>query len=98
MHLLLINSYFLYNKHVKKTSLYDYRLSVIQGLLPKQQNIQINTKKRNSETHLPKKVPKNNKKRYMYKRCKYCYAQGIRKDTIYFCNECQDQPGLCLDR
>lgn len=28
---------------------------------------------------------------------KYCYAQGIRKDTIYFCNECQDQPGLCLD-
>ncbi|KAL4103748.1 hypothetical protein QTP88_019089 [Uroleucon formosanum] len=72
-------------------------LSVIQGLLPKQQNIQINTKKRNSETHLPKKVPKNNKKRYMYKRCKYCYAQGIRKDTIYFCNECQDQPGLCLD-
>ncbi|KAF0752656.1 piggyBac transposable element-derived protein 4-like [Aphis craccivora] len=46
----------------------------------------------NSETHLPKKVPKNNKKR-----CKYCYAQGIRKDTIYFCNECQDQPGLCLD-
>ncbi|KAE9526187.1 hypothetical protein AGLY_013818 [Aphis glycines] len=34
---------------------------------------------------------------YMYKRCKYCYAQGIRKDTIYFCNECQDQPGLCLD-
>jgi len=61
MHLLLINSYFLYNKPVKKTSLYDYRLSVIQGLLPKQQNIQIKTKKRNSETHLPKKVPKNNK-------------------------------------
>lgn len=45
------------------------------------------------------KVQKNSKKRYtsMYKRCKYCYSKGIRKDTIYFCAECQDQPGLCLE-
>lgn len=38
IHLLLINSYFLYNKNVKKISLYDNRLSVIDGLLPEQNN------------------------------------------------------------
>jgi len=97
MHLLLINSYFLYNKHVKKMKLYDYRLAVIQGLLPDSQNIPVNSNKRYSETHLPLKVQKNSKKRYMYKRCKYCYSKGIRKDTIYFCAECQDHPGLCLE-
>lgn len=36
---MLINSYNLYNKYVKKISLYDYRLSVIEVLLPNYQNI-----------------------------------------------------------
>lgn len=43
-------------------SLYDYRLAVIQGLLPNNQNIPVNSKKRNCETHLPKKFRKIVKK------------------------------------
>lgn len=48
LHLLLINSYFLYNKHVKKISLYEYRQSIIQDLLPSDEII-LNT------THKTKK-------------------------------------------
>lgn len=39
IHLLLKNYYFLYNKYAKKTSFYDYRLSVIEALLRNNQNI-----------------------------------------------------------
>jgi hypothetical protein len=57
IHLLLINSYFLYNRHIKKISLYDYRISVIESLLPKKDN----KTQKNSEAHLPKKVEKMKK-------------------------------------
>lgn len=81
-HLLLVNSYFLYNKHVKKTSLYNCRLSVI-GLLPKKEN---NTptnsqKKKRTEIHLPKKSRKN---QYFKKRCKVCADRKIHKETYLF--------------
>lgn len=100
LHLLLLNSYFLYNKHVKKISLYEYRLSIIQNVLPSNQNILNSTQKikKPDEFHLPKKVLKNEKKRYLYKRCKICYETGIRKDTTYYCEQCNDQPGLCLEK
>lgn len=64
LHLLLINSYFLYNKHVKKMSLYEYRLSIIQNLLPSDENV-LNTThkiKKPNNFHLPKNVLKNEKK------------------------------------
>lgn len=98
IHLLLLNSYFLYNKHVKKISLYDYRLSIIEGLVPeKENNIPKNAQRIKHETHLPKRVPKNQKNRYLKKRCKVCADQKIRQETIYFCDQCDDQPGLCLE-
>ncbi|KAL4149291.1 hypothetical protein QTP88_003271 [Uroleucon formosanum] len=64
LYLLLINSYFLYNKQVKKISLYEYRLSIIQDLLPSDEII-LNTThktKKPDNFHLPKKVLKNEKK------------------------------------
>ena len=65
IHLLLINSYFLYNKYAKKTSLYEFRLSVIESLLPNNQTVfDTNTRimKKKNKTHFPKKVEKNDKK------------------------------------
>jgi len=101
LHLLLVNSYFLYNKYAKKTTLYDYRISVIEALLSDKQIIQDNTpqiiKNKKNEAHYPKKVDKNDKKKYKYKRCQICSEKGIRKDTIYYCTECKEQPGLCLE-
>jgi len=38
------------------------------------------------------------KKSYLYKRCKICYDKGIRKDIIYYCEQCNGEPGLCLEK
>lgn len=99
LNLLLTNSYTLYNKYVKKVPLYEFRLSVIQSLLPNDQNITGNPQKAiiPCNTHFPKKVNKNVKKRYLYKRCKICYDKGIHKVTMFFCPLCKNKPGLCLD-
>jgi len=32
------------------------------------------------------------------KRCKVCADKKIRKETIYYCNQCEDEPGLCLEQ
>lgn len=54
--------------------------------------------KKSDGFHLSNKVLKYERKRYLYERCKICYERGIRKDTIYYCEQCKDQPGLCLDK
>lgn len=79
--------------------MYDYRLSIIEGLLPNIENKVPETSqtKKKHEIHVPKKVQKNIKNRYLYKRWKVCYNKNTRKDTIYFCDQCEDIPGLCLD-
>lgn len=72
LHLLLINSYFLYNKHVKKMLSYEYRLSIIQNVLLNVENILKTTHKTkiSGDFHLPKKVLKK-KKRYFTKDVKF---------------------------
>lgn len=57
IHLLLINSYFLYNKCAKKISLYDFRLSVIESLLSINENVPDNKRvsKKNVKYITPKK-------------------------------------------
>jgi len=42
-------------------------------------------------------VDKNHKRRYIRKRCRICATKGKRVETIYYCNKCEDQPGLCLE-
>jgi hypothetical protein len=63
IYLLLLNSYFLYNKYAKKTSLYEFRLSVIEVLLPNDLDNNTRITKKKNEKHLPKKVEKNDKKK-----------------------------------
>jgi hypothetical protein len=58
IHLLLLNSYFLYNKYAKKTLLYEFRLSVIEALLPNDLDNNTRMTKKKNEKHLPKKVEK----------------------------------------
>jgi len=83
----------LYNKYAKKTSLYDYRLSVIKTLLPKIVITQIVKKKRKPSS---KKSWKNDKKNININDAKFV-REGIRKDTIYYCGECKDKLGLRLE-
>jgi hypothetical protein len=37
------------------------------------------------------------KKKYKYKRYQICSGKGIREDTIYYCMECNEKPGLCVE-
>ncbi|KAE9542526.1 hypothetical protein AGLY_003387 [Aphis glycines] len=85
----LINSPILYCKNIKKINLYDYRLSVIKALLSANSNPVPRLDPQISERHFPIK--------YIRKRCRLCASLGKREETIYYCNKCDTQPGLCLD-
>lgn len=64
---LLLNSYFLYIKYVKKISFYDFRLSVLESLLPEDAVKNI-TKPKVSE-HVITKIDKTNEKGKMPSLC-----------------------------
>jgi len=94
----MLNSHLLYNKNIKKMSYYDFRLSVINSLLSVKSNTTTTVPKiSKSDTHFPNKVEKNEKNRFIRKRCKFCATKGIRAETLYFCSKCEDKPGLCIE-
>jgi hypothetical protein len=97
----LLNSFLLYCKNVKKISYYDFRISVINSLISSNKDTISDTIRLPysllPQKHLPIKVDKNRKNRYICKRCRICAAKGKRTETIYYCNKCEDQPGLCLE-
>ncbi|KAF0694469.1 piggyBac transposable element-derived protein 4-like, partial [Aphis craccivora] len=97
----LLNSFLLYCKNVKKISYYDFRISVINSLISSNKDTISDTIRLPCsllpQRHLPIKVDKNRKNRYIRKRCRICVTKGKRTETIYYCNKCEDQPGLCLE-
>lgn len=96
--ILLLNSYLLYNKNVKKISFYDYRLKIISTILNSgENNITKRQPTNNNALHFSKKVPKNKNNKIMYKRCKLCSSKGVRKMMSFYCSMCEDEPGFCLD-
>jgi hypothetical protein len=96
--ILLLNSYLLYNKNVKKISFYDYRLKIISTLLNSgESNITERQPTNNNALHFSKKVPKNKNNKIMYKRCKLCSSKGVRKITSFYYSMCEDEPEFCLD-
>lgn len=98
LHLLFQNSYILFKKYSgKQMSFYDFRLAVLEKLLPDGEN-EVQEKVKCSE-HLPVKITITNEKgKTLRKRCRACWKQKVRKDTIYHCPICPDQPGLCLGK
>lgn len=97
LQLLLLNSFFLYNKYSgKKLNFYEYRLSVIEVLLPEVSAKPVT--KKAALDHLPTKIENTNKKGHtLRKRCKVCSQDKRRKDTMYHCQACPEKPGLCLE-
>lgn len=98
LQLFLVNSYYLYNKIYKKLDFYHFRLTVIRSLLSEKTipafPIVTFCPKVN---HLPAKYKKNVDGKQMRKRCKFCYVNNVRKNTPFFCPNCVDMPGLCLE-
>lgn len=48
--------------------------------------------------HTPGLVKRNQKGRFIRKRCKQCYREGKRVETMILCSVCPDKPGLCFGR
>lgn len=84
----------------RKMSLYDFRLSILEELLPVAEH-----PRRNPQMPTPQFVQHviahtdghsesrpTDKKR---KKCRVCYPKGLDKKTIFVCSTCPDKPGLC---
>ncbi|XP_046684543.1 piggyBac transposable element-derived protein 4-like [Homalodisca vitripennis] len=94
----MINAFRLYRKAnpTSKKSLYDFRLNVIRALLPPKENLQLRPVQRNASRHVLSKITKQtNKTRVTRKRCRQCAKEGNETRTIYFCAQCEGEPGLC---
>jgi hypothetical protein len=91
---MLLNFYLYNSQNEKKMTLYDFRLGVIEKLLgPPPSSTIVSIK----GTHLPIFCPKDDLGKTKRKRCKYCWTiSHERKDSIFYCPECPDQPGFCL--
>ncbi|KAF7282652.1 hypothetical protein GWI33_002191 [Rhynchophorus ferrugineus] len=106
---ILINAFFLYNKNVtERMSFYDFRLKIIDYLLShSKKETSKRTKystskntKRKSTDHCPqtiKKANKDGKDWSVRRKCKLCASNNKRKDTMYCCLDCENQPFLCLE-
>lgn len=95
--IMLLNSYYLYKQgdFKSKRSFYEFRLCVIEKLLgppPPQPLPKVNI------SHLPELCPTNKEgSRINRRRCQICWKkENVRKDSIYYCPLCPNQPGLCL--
>ncbi|XP_043259648.1 piggyBac transposable element-derived protein 4-like [Colletes gigas] len=95
---LLLNSFFLYSKYspsTKKIIFFNFRLCIINAFLfeNNQENIPPTLLQ---HEHLPEMLSRDEQNRIKRKRCRQCFAKGLRKNTNYFCSGCKDNPGLCL--
>lgn len=101
IYMMLYNSYMLYNKTArKKLSFYDFRMSVIEEMLPEKvpESAKPTAAKPNIiSEHLPAKCAKGPSGKTLRRRCKQCWSRGERKDSQYCCPACPESPGLCLE-
>lgn len=102
--MLLSNAHYLFNEvrvagGEKKMPLYDFRLSVVDALLPDKPQPE-RPLKRKSIQHAPSRITelKPDGKRLKQKRCKVCSSNGKRKDVTWHCLECEGNPGFCVPK
>lgn len=95
--IMLLNSYYLYKQgHFNNCKgFYEFRLSVIESLVGPPPSVPVITEK----IHLPQLCPRSEGSNRVKKRkCQACKEnENARKDSIYYCPLCPNQPGLCLD-
>ncbi|XP_046406282.1 piggyBac transposable element-derived protein 4-like [Ischnura elegans] len=95
--IMLINSYILYNKFSgNKKSLYEYRMEVIESLLSsKISALPPSPQPKKGLSHFPAIAGDGTKGKKPQKRCRVCYAKGVRKAIIYICPDYEGE-GSCL--
>lgn len=99
MQICLVNGYLLFNAKnpTNKTTLYKFRMDVMEKLLPMPDIIQHSQPPSGGKIHLPANLPKRGSNT-LRKRCKHCYAKNKKRVAVITgCPDCPTFPGLCLD-
>lgn len=92
LQMLVLNSYLLFKKHTKsKISIYEYRLSIIESLVPPKSVLA-----KPPAIHNPIKNPVGANGRVISRRCVWCYKNKKRRETTYHCPACANNPNLCV--
>ncbi|CAK1585220.1 unnamed protein product [Parnassius mnemosyne] len=98
---MLYNSYTLHNIFSTKKSFYDYRLEIITKLLNIDEEDTIRGSVPKNQVHVLQQCSRKNdgrKRKILRRRCRQCWvSKKIRKDTSYFCPDCPEQYGFCLN-
>ncbi|XP_045459223.1 piggyBac transposable element-derived protein 4-like [Melitaea cinxia] len=103
----LSNAWHLYNKYssVDKLNLYDFRLKLLERLLPDPN--EINRRQVLKKKHVLTKIEKTRTRikrigriekettEVVRKECRGCRALKKRVQTIYECKQCEGSPGFC---
>jgi hypothetical protein len=104
----LSNAFFIYNKYcvTNKVNLYDFRLAILEKLLPKPtatapKNMLNNHKLSKIETVKVREKKEGNSiraiKEVVRKECKGCRENKKRAATLYECKACDGWPGFCIE-
>ncbi|XP_066457697.1 piggyBac transposable element-derived protein 3 [Eleutherodactylus coqui] len=99
----MYNAYVLYRGAGQRGTFLEFQEDVIKALIFGEQEVGEQPSTSGSEAtrivpgqHFPSEIPSTGKKGRTQKKCRVCYKQGIRKDTIHHCETCPTQPGLCI--
>ncbi|XP_046662705.1 piggyBac transposable element-derived protein 4-like [Homalodisca vitripennis] len=97
LQMIMVNAHKLYNvaNDTNTMQLYDFRLQVIDALLPPKQQAPPVRPPRNPLHVLSKTTALDKKGRLLGKRCRQCLKEGRRKETVYMCAQCPGEPPLC---
>lgn len=101
----VLNSYIIWKKANHKCDHLTFRLALVKELLetfqmeaPKPTHGRPSTEPqpaRLAGRHFIEKIPPTGKKSRPQRRCVVCSSHGKRRDTVYWCPECE--AGLCLE-
>lgn len=95
----IYNSLIIWNCfHASRQSFYEIKTNIIMGLLKHYHNPMDNFHYKGKRNHFHplrfhsrcflKKLPPTNKKCHPMKRCAWCKTKNIRKETRYYCKNC----------
>ncbi|KAG8295828.1 hypothetical protein J6590_071649 [Homalodisca vitripennis] len=75
-----------------RLSLYDFRVRVLEDLLPPEEAPLLITPMCNSMHRLFKLTKRKGNTKSVTRRCRICYQEDKRKETVYYCAVCPDEP------
>jgi hypothetical protein len=103
----ILNSVIIFRKNLPqtKTDHLKFRVDLVQALLVEHgRGVERKVSGRHSSNktvprlikrHFPERIPPTEKKAKPTKRCAVCYKQGKRRETVFWCPDCE--AGLCVE-